>query len=134
MEKSEINLIRFAGKTYTLWSFHLQFYLEGKEMWGHISGSDPKRKENTKKLSSWNTKDAKIKTWILGHVEPHFILNPKPYKTTKKMREYLKKVCQRGNHVRHYQLQFEIAQYTQGTSCIQDYYSGFLSNEIAARL
>lgn len=53
-------------------------------MWGHASGTDPKLKED-EQISSWNMNDTKIKTWILGTVEPYLILNLKPYKTMKAM-------------------------------------------------
>ena len=43
------------------------------------------------------------------------------------MWEYLKKVYHQGNSARQYQLELEIAQYSQGTSSIQNYYSGFLN-------
>lgn len=74
-----------------------------------------------------HSKDAKIKTWILASVESHLIVNLKPYKTTKEMWEYLKKVYHSRNSACQYLLEFEIAQYAQGTSSIQDYYSGFLN-------
>ena len=92
MEKPEINLIKFNGKNYPSWAFQFELYQEGKELWGHIFGTDPKPTKDEKKIVSWNTKDAKIKTWILGFMEPHLFLNLKPYKTAKVMWEYLKKV------------------------------------------
>eukprot|EP00268_Persea_americana_P051746 TRINITY_DN5737_c0_g1_i1.p1 TRINITY_DN5737_c0_g1~~TRINITY_DN5737_c0_g1_i1.p1 ORF type:complete len:136 (+),score=8.19 TRINITY_DN5737_c0_g1_i1:767-1174(+) len=82
MEKSEVTLIRFTGKNYPAWSFQFQIYLKAKELWGYISGSDPKPTED-KKISSWLTKDAKIKSWILGSIKPHLIMNLKPYPTSK---------------------------------------------------
>ena len=96
-------------------------------MWGHITGSNPKPTMDEKKIFSWTTKDAKIKSWIIGSVEPHLILKLKPYKTSKDMWGYLKKVYHKSNSAHQYQLVFEIAQYTQGTSSIQDYYTGFLN-------
>lgn len=68
---------------------------------------------------SLNPKDAKIKTWILGSVEPQYILNLEPCRTSKDMWEYLKKVYHQGNSARQYQLELGIAQYSQGTSSIQ---------------
>ena len=62
MDKNEIKLIKFNGKNYTSWSYQIQVYLEGKEMWGLVSGEDPRPKEDEKKILSWNTKDAKVKT------------------------------------------------------------------------
>ena len=96
-------------------------------MWGLVSGGDPRPTEDDKKTLSWNTKDAKIKTWILDSVEPQYILNLKPYKTSKEMWEYLKQVYHQGHSARQYQLELEIARYSQGTSSIQDYYTGFLN-------
>ena len=43
------------------------------------------------------------------------------------MWEYLKQVYHQGNSARQYQLELEITQYSQGTSSIQDYYTGFLN-------
>lgn len=78
MEKNEINLVRFTRKNCTTWAFQFQLYLEAKELCGHVSGSDPKPTDDEKKIATWNAKDAKIKIWILGSVEPHLILNLKP--------------------------------------------------------
>ena len=125
MEKSEVTLIRFTGKNYPAWSFQFQIYLEAKELWGYISGSNPKPKEDEKKISAWLTKDAKIKTWILGSVEPHLIMNLKPYPTAKDMWGYLKQVYHQDNSARQFHLECAIAEYAQGTLSIQDYYSGF---------
>ena len=83
MEKSEIALVRFDGKNYTSWAFLFQIYLEGKELWGYMNGFEPKPKDDDKMISAWKTKDAKIKTWLLGSVEPHFILNLKPCKSAR---------------------------------------------------
>eukprot|EP00268_Persea_americana_P014785 TRINITY_DN16642_c0_g1_i12.p1 TRINITY_DN16642_c0_g1~~TRINITY_DN16642_c0_g1_i12.p1 ORF type:complete len:316 (+),score=55.55 TRINITY_DN16642_c0_g1_i12:67-948(+) len=58
-------------------------------------------------------------------MERQFFMNLKPCKTAKDMWEYLKKVYHQGNSARQYQLEFEIANYMQGTSSIQEYYSGF---------
>lgn len=102
MEKSEVKLIRFDGKNYPAWAFQFQLYLEAKELWGFVSGSDPKPTEDDKKISTWNTKDAKIKTWILGPVEPHLILNLIPYTTSKEMWGYLQTVYHQDNSARQF--------------------------------
>ena len=69
MEKTKIALIKFNRKNYTSWSYQFQVYLEGKEMWGPVSRLDTIPREDEKKKVSWNTKDAQIKTWILGSVD-----------------------------------------------------------------
>ena len=125
MEKSDVKLTQFNGKNYPAWAFQFQLYLEAKELWGFVSGSDPKPTEDDKKTYTWNTKDAKIKTWILGAVEPHLIMKLKPYTTSKEMWGYLQTVYRQDNSARQFQLECEIAEYSQGTLSIQDYYSGF---------
>ena len=46
IEKTEIALVKFNGKNYSSWSYQFQVYLEGNEMWGFISGSDPRPLED----------------------------------------------------------------------------------------
>lgn len=36
-------------------------------------------------LAKWETYDAKTTSWILGLVEPHIVLNLRPYKTATDM-------------------------------------------------
>ncbi|XP_042967445.1 uncharacterized protein LOC122300686 isoform X1 [Carya illinoinensis] len=64
-------------------------------------------------------------TWILASVDPLIVLNLRPYKTTKSMWDYLKKVYNQDHTARRSQLEYEIASYTQGNLFIQDYFSGF---------
>jgi hypothetical protein len=53
------------------------------------------------------------------------VLNLRAYKTTKTMWEYLLKVYHQDNTARRFQLEYEIASYTQGNLSIQEYFSGF---------
>lgn len=99
MDKSGVPLIKYNGKNYTSRAFKLQIYLKGKELWGHIDGSDPEPtndkkdgqtstkgksiddKKDKKTKAKWEIKDAQIMRWILGSVESQFILHLRPYKT-----------------------------------------------------
>jgi hypothetical protein len=56
----------------------------GKELWGHVDGSDPAPTDSTK-LLQWKVKDAWIMSWILGFVDLLIVFNLRPYKTTKIM-------------------------------------------------
>lgn len=70
-------------------------------------------------------KDARVMTWILGSTEPLIVLNLKPYKTAKAMWDYLQKVYNQDNSARRFQLEHDIATYSQGGLSVQDYFSGF---------
>ena len=60
-------------------------------------------------------------TWI----EPHLILNLRLYKTTAAMWNYLHTVYNQDNSARRFQLEYEMANFTQGSLSIEEYFSGF---------
>ncbi|XP_060185890.1 uncharacterized protein LOC132615322 [Lycium barbarum] len=90
----------------------------------YVDGSDPAPTDPIK-LGQWKVQDARMMTWILGSIDPIIILNLRPYKTAKAMREYLQKVYNQDNSARRFQLEHEIANYSQGSLSVQDYFSGF---------
>ena len=97
-----------------------------KELWDHIDSSDPALTEPTK-LAQWQVKDARVMTWILASVDQLGFFNLRPYKTTKDMWEYLKKVYNQYNIAKRFQLEYDINNYSQGNLSIQDCFSGFQS-------
>ncbi|XP_031283759.1 uncharacterized protein LOC116142466 [Pistacia vera] len=121
---SDFIAVKFMGKNYSAWEFQFRLFVMGKELWGHIYGSD-KAPTDVSKLAQWQTKDARVMTWILGSVDPIIVLNLRSYKTAKSTWEYLKRVYNQDNIARRSQLEYEIASYTQGDLSIQDYFSGF---------
>ena len=40
--------VHFIGKNYYTWEFQFRIFVMGKELWGHIDGSDPTPIEPTK--------------------------------------------------------------------------------------
>jgi hypothetical protein len=124
MSSSESFGVYFTGKNYAAWEFQFKLFVMGKELWVHIDGSDPAPTE-TKDLAKWNVKDAHVMSWILGSVDPLIVLNLRPYKSAKTMWEYLLKVYHQDNTARRFQLEYEIANYTQGNLSIEEYFSGF---------
>jgi len=98
--------------------------VKGKELWGHINGKFPAPTTATD-LAKWKMKNSKIMTWILSSIEPHFILNFHPYNSAKDMWDYLKKVYHQANAAQRFQLEYEMANFTQGSLSIEEYYFGF---------
>ena len=82
MSFSESFRVCFTGKNYSAWEFQFQLFVIGKELWGHIEGSDPIPTE-PKELAKWKVKDARVMSWILGSVDPRIVLNLRPYKSVK---------------------------------------------------
>ena len=64
-------------------------------------------------------------TWILSSVEPHLVLNLRPYKTVAAMWNYLHTVYNQDNSARCFQLEYEMTNFTQGSLSIEEYFSGF---------
>ncbi|XP_058105435.1 uncharacterized protein LOC131248923 [Magnolia sinica] len=64
-------------------------------------------------------------TWILGSIDPLLILNLRPHETAKSMWEYLKKVYHHDHSARRFQLETDLAAYSQGTLSVQEYFCGF---------
>ncbi|KAH0641891.1 hypothetical protein KY285_032759 [Solanum tuberosum] len=87
-------------------------------------GSDPAPTDTTK-LGEWKIQDARVMTWILGSIDPLIVLNLRPDKTAKAMWDYLQKVYNQDNSARRFQLEYDIANYSQGGIFVQDYFSGF---------
>ncbi|KAL6347272.1 hypothetical protein AAG906_013708 [Vitis piasezkii] len=106
-DKLESFPIRFTGKNYCAWEFQFKLF-------GHIDGSNP-TPHDVEALSKWEIKDARVMTWILSSVEPHLVLNLRPYKTIAAMWNYLHTVYNQDNSAKHFQLEYEMANFTQGT-------------------
>jgi hypothetical protein len=55
------------------------------------------------------------------------LLNLKPYKSSREMWDYLKKVYNQSNTARRFQLELELGQLSQGSMSIQEFYSSFVN-------
>ncbi|RVW45853.1 uncharacterized protein LOC104880468 [Vitis vinifera] len=64
-------------------------------------------------------------TWILSSVEPHLVLNLRPYKTAAAMWNYLYTVYNQDNFARRFQLEYEMTNFTQESLSIEEYFFGF---------
>ncbi|KAG6735328.1 hypothetical protein POTOM_062110 [Populus tomentosa] len=129
LERSEHFLVRFTGKNYSAWAFQFQIFVKGKELWGHIAGTipAPDSEQEKEKYVKWEVKDAQIMSWILGSMEHSMLLNLKPYKSSREMWDYLKKVYNQSNTARRFQLELELGQLSQGSMSIQEFYSSFVN-------
>ncbi|KAJ0013443.1 hypothetical protein Pint_21808 [Pistacia integerrima] len=125
--------VKFTGKNYSTWAFQFEIFLKGKELWGHIDGtdvaptSDRDKSQEVVSSPSWAVLDARIMSWLLGSVEPHLITNLRAYRSAQSMWNYLKKVYHQDNDARRFPLEHAIAMFQHGSLSIQDYYSAFFT-------
>ena len=123
-DKFEAFPIRFPGKNYSAWEFQFKLFVKGKELWGHIDGSVLAPK-GAKALSKWEIHDDQVMAWLLSSVESHLVLNLRPYKTAAAIWTYLNMVYNRDNSAKRFHLEYEMANFTQDSLSIEEYFSGF---------
>ena len=125
--------VKFTGNNYSSWAFQFVLFLGGKNLWGHIDGTDVAPTSNTDKSKvvasspSWVVLDARIMSWLLGSMEPHIITNLRAHRSAQSMWNYLKKVYHQDNDALHFQLEHAIAMFQHGSLSIHDYYSAFFT-------
>jgi hypothetical protein len=78
-------------------------------------------------LGSWESKDAKVVSWLLSSIKPHMVNNLRSFNTAKEMRDLLRQMYHQDNSARKFQLELDIGNYHQGNKTIEQYYSGFLN-------
>ena len=100
--------------------------MKGNELWGHLDGYSTTPIDPTK-LSSWESRDAKITPWLLISVEPHMVNNLRGFTTVKTMWDYLRRICYQDNFARKFQLELNIGNYRQRNLSIEQFYSGFIN-------
>jgi len=117
--------VKFTGKNYAAWKFQFRMFLKRKELWRHIDGTSP-APANDAEFSQWETKDAQIISWILASIEGHMVNNLSSFGLASEMWDYLKRIYHQDNTARHFQLELEISNFSQGNLSIEQYYSGFV--------
>ncbi|KAJ9702783.1 hypothetical protein PVL29_004492 [Vitis rotundifolia] len=125
--------VKFTSTNYSTWAFQFELFLKGKDLWGHIDGTNVGKPSTFDKSQdvgsspSWAMLDARIMSWLLGSVEPHIVTHLRPHRSTQSMWAYLKKVYHQDNDARRFQLEHVIVMFQHGSLSIQDYYSAFLT-------
>ena len=123
-DKLESFPIRFTGKNYSAWEFQFKLFVKGKELWGHTDESVP-APQGAEALSKWEIHDARVMTWLLSSFESHLVLNLRPYKTAAAKWTYLNTIYNQDNSTKRFHLEYEMANFTQGSLSIEEYFSGF---------
>jgi len=128
-DKFDVLFVRLNGKNYSTWAFQLEIFVKGKELWGHVDGTDPAPNKTTHKEAhaKWEVKDAQVMAWIIGSVDPNIVLNLIPFATAAKMWEYLKRSYSQNNSARRFQLEHEISVFQQESFSISEFYSHFMN-------
>jgi hypothetical protein len=65
-DKHDVLFVRLNGKNYPTWAFQIELFIKGKELWGHVDGTDsaPAKSDKDDAHAKWVAKDAQVMTWI----------------------------------------------------------------------
>lgn len=77
--------------------------VKGKELWGHMDGSF-QAPIDSRELSLWESKDARIVSWLLSSIEPYMVNNFRSLTTAKEMCDSLRRIYDQDNSARKVQL------------------------------
>lgn len=110
MSEKRTSIVRMNGKTYSSWEFQFWMFVKGKELWNQLDGSSMVPADPIK-LGSWESKDAKVVSWLLSSIEPHMVNNLHPFNTTKEMWDLLRWIYHQDNPTQQFQLQLDIGNY-----------------------
>ena len=137
MEKGDNIPLKFSGKNYMSWSFHIRNFVEGKGLIGYLNGTNPQPAISTtmdgssgtasktvdeKAIASWNQNNAKVVTWILNSVDLFVSISLQAFTKASDMWDQLKKLYPHTNKARKFHLDTELAQYCPGDKSVQEYY------------
>ncbi|KAF8377349.1 hypothetical protein HHK36_030726 [Tetracentron sinense] len=112
----------------TVAEFSPPSFLEGRDLWGIIDGTDkmPTTTE-LKEMAEWKTKNGKIVTWLLDSVDKSIAVGLTPHRTAKTMWDHLKKIYKQSNEARLYRLEQELTHISQGDRTIQEFYNAIVA-------
>ena len=103
------------------WSFHLKNFVESQGLFGYLEGSITKptttSTTDTKALSTQSKENAKVVTWVLNSIDHSLAITLQAY--TAAADPHLKKVYHQTNKAREFNLDSEIAKYSQGDKSVQ---------------
>lgn len=119
MERGDILHIKFNGKNYLSWSFHLHHYMDGQGLGGYLDGttSAPVDDKDAKATTTWTQNNSKVVTWILNSIEPSISLSLHSFSKASEMWNHLKKLHHQTNKARKFLLDIELSKYNQGQIC-----------------
>ena len=124
---NDLNIFLFDLLERTILSGLSSFkFLSRERNYGVIAGTVP-APDSEKEEEKWEVKDAQIMSCILGSMEHSMLLNLKPYKSSREMWDYLKKVYNQSNTAQRFQLELELGQLSQCSMSIQEFYSSFVN-------
>ena len=89
--------VQLNGQNYSYCHYVMKHFLKGKRMWGYVSGTSTKPKDDkdesfAEQLDLWDANNSKIITWINNSVQQSIGIQLAKYETAKEVWEHLERL------------------------------------------
>ncbi|XP_062103204.1 uncharacterized protein LOC133814230 [Humulus lupulus] len=120
--------VQLNWQNYSHWHYVMKNFLKGKRMWGYVSGTSTKSKDDkdesfVEQLDLWDANNSKIITWINNSVQQSIGIQLTKYETAKEVWEHLERLYTQSNFAKQYQLEIDIRALQQNSMNVQEFYS-----------
>ncbi|XP_062099980.1 uncharacterized protein LOC133805845 [Humulus lupulus] len=120
--------VQLNGQNYSYWHYVMKIFLKGKRMWGYVSGTSTKPKDDkdesfAEQFDLWDAKNSKIITWVNNSVQQSIDIQLEKYETAKEVWEHLERLYTQSNFAKQYQLEIDIQALQQNSMNVQEFYS-----------
>ncbi|CAL1392560.1 unnamed protein product [Linum trigynum] len=118
--------VRLDSKNYAVWEFQFRIFVEGKGLLPILEGTSPQPivpPATEQALERWTMNNARVKTWLLGSIDPSIVLGLRLFTTAAEMWSHLRATYTTSNTAREFEIETELAALKQGDMDIATYYN-----------
>ncbi|CAL1362589.1 unnamed protein product [Linum trigynum] len=117
--------VRLNHKNYALWEFQFRVFVEGHGLLGVLNGTTvkPAAPATDQEIARWEQSDARIRSWLLGCVDPMIALGLRMHSTAHGMWAHLAATYSTVNTARQFELQIALGRLEQGNKDVASYFS-----------
>ncbi|CAN0905453.1 Retrovirus-related Pol polyprotein from transposon RE1 [Linum grandiflorum] len=117
--------IRFNGSNYSIWAYAFKVFVQCKSLLGYLDGTKKEPAEtatNLADIETWRTDNARVLSWLIGSVETPIALTFRLFDTAAQIWSHLQTVYTHVSSSQLFDLEYELANLTQGEQTINQYY------------
>ncbi|CAL1404258.1 unnamed protein product [Linum trigynum] len=124
MDTEKISL-RLNHKNYALWEFQFRVFVKGHGLLGILNGTTqkPLAPAPEQEIARWGQQDARIRSWILGSVDPTIALGLRLHTTAFTMWSHLASTYSSVNPARQFEIECALGRLEQGNKDVTAYFS-----------
>ncbi|CAN1222790.1 Retrovirus-related Pol polyprotein from transposon TNT 1-94 [Linum grandiflorum] len=117
--------VRFNGENYAIWEFSFRAFIQGKGLLSYLDGSSklPTTSLSLKSpVQTWNINNARVLSYLIGSIESSIALTLRSFPSAAAIWNHLHRTYSHVNTSRIFDLEYALANLTQGELSINDYY------------